>query len=213
MLLRSAIAEGVDYVDLEDDIADNIPRYGKTKRIISLHDFRKHARRSGGIAQPACRPSMPDIVKIATMANQPHDNLRMLAAGRVEKCRRSASAWATSARRRASWPADSGRRLRLRRFITNARCAGAAQLSADDRDLPLRTHRPETAVYRRDRRSDRPQLEPDGSQCRVRQSRHERSVRAVSRASRAFGPVSRRRAALGIHGLSVTIPHKEAVLK
>ncbi len=39
MLLRSAIASGVDYVDLEEDIASKIPRYGKTKRIISLHNF------------------------------------------------------------------------------------------------------------------------------------------------------------------------------
>ena len=30
MLLRSAIAEGVDYVDLEEDIAGSIPRFGKT---------------------------------------------------------------------------------------------------------------------------------------------------------------------------------------
>ncbi|HTM53094.1 MAG TPA: shikimate dehydrogenase [Pirellulales bacterium] len=77
MLLRSAIAEGVEYVDLEDDIAPAIGRYGKTKRIISVHDYRKtpenlaeiHARLAGLDA---------DIVKIATTANQPHDNLRML---------------------------------------------------------------------------------------------------------------------------------------
>ncbi len=76
-LLRTAIAEGVEYVDLEEDVAASIPRFGKTKRIVSLHDFRKtpdnldeiHARLSALDA---------DIVKIATMANQPHDNLRML---------------------------------------------------------------------------------------------------------------------------------------
>ena len=78
VLLRSAIAEGVEYVDLEDDVAKSIPRYGKTKRIVSLHDFNKtpadlkeiHDRL---VAQEA------DIVKIATMANNPHDNVRMLA--------------------------------------------------------------------------------------------------------------------------------------
>lgn len=77
MLLRSAIAEGVEYVDLEDDVAAHIPRYGKTKRIVSLHDFRKtpddleeiHARLASQDA---------DIVKLATTANQPHDNVRML---------------------------------------------------------------------------------------------------------------------------------------
>jgi 3-dehydroquinate dehydratase/shikimate dehydrogenase len=77
MLLRTAIVDGVDYVDIEDDIAANIPRYGKTKRIISYHNFREtpedldelHARM---VALDA------DIVKIATMAHNPHDNLRML---------------------------------------------------------------------------------------------------------------------------------------
>lgn len=77
VLLRSAIAEGADYVDLEDDVASSIPRYGKTKRVISLHDFTKtpddieqiHARLASLEA---------DIVKLATMANRPHDNVRML---------------------------------------------------------------------------------------------------------------------------------------
>ena len=40
-LLRTAIVEGADYVDLEDDIAAKVPRYGKTKRIVSHHDFGK----------------------------------------------------------------------------------------------------------------------------------------------------------------------------
>ena len=35
----SVIASGVEYVDLVSDIADKIPRYGKTKRIVSLHNF------------------------------------------------------------------------------------------------------------------------------------------------------------------------------
>lgn len=76
-ILRSAIAEGADYVDLEEDVAATIRRYGKTKRIVSHHDFRQtpadleeiHARLSGLDA---------DIVKIAVMANSPHDNLRVL---------------------------------------------------------------------------------------------------------------------------------------
>ncbi len=77
VLLRTAIVEGVDYIDLEEDVAAAIPRYGKTKRIVSLHDFKKtpddlpavHARLAAKQA---------DIVKIATMANNPHDNVRML---------------------------------------------------------------------------------------------------------------------------------------
>src|SRR5205823_8542844 len=77
MLLRQAIAAGVDYVDLEEDIAASIPRFGKTKRIISYHNFQEtpedlnhlHARLTNLNA---------DIVKIVTMAHSPHDNLRLM---------------------------------------------------------------------------------------------------------------------------------------
>jgi len=77
MVLRTAIAEGVEYVDLEDDIATQIPRYGATKRIVSMHDFRQTP---DDLEQIAGRLAAldADIVKIATMANTPHDNLRML---------------------------------------------------------------------------------------------------------------------------------------
>ncbi len=77
MLLRSAIAEGVEYVDLEDDIAAAVPRYGKTKRIVSLHDYRKTPDNLEEIHARMCTLD-PDIIKIATAANQGHDNLRML---------------------------------------------------------------------------------------------------------------------------------------
>jgi 3-dehydroquinate dehydratase/shikimate dehydrogenase len=77
LLLRTAIAEGVEYVDLEEDVAGSIPRFGKTKRIVSVHDFRKtpddlEAIHAGLVDKGA------DIVKLATLANQPHDNVRML---------------------------------------------------------------------------------------------------------------------------------------
>ncbi len=77
LLLRSAIAEGVEYVDLEDDVAASIPRFGRTKRIISVHDFRKTPDNLEEIHRRLCDLD-PDIVKISTMANHPHDNLRML---------------------------------------------------------------------------------------------------------------------------------------
>ena len=77
LVLRTAIVEGVDYVDLEDDVAGRVPRFGATKRIVSHHDFQGtpddleaiHARLAALDA---------DIVKIATMANHQTDNLRML---------------------------------------------------------------------------------------------------------------------------------------
>ncbi|MEQ8787159.1 MAG: shikimate dehydrogenase [Pirellulaceae bacterium] len=77
MLLRAAIAEGVEYVDLEEDVAGDIPRYGKTKRIVSLHDFRETPDDLETIWERMAGLDA-DIVKISTMAHSPHDNLRML---------------------------------------------------------------------------------------------------------------------------------------
>lgn len=76
-LLRSAMAAGVEYVDLEEDAAAAIPRYGKTKRIVSYHDFQKTPDDLEKI-HAYLATLEADVVKLATMANTPHDNLRML---------------------------------------------------------------------------------------------------------------------------------------
>ena len=77
LLLREAIAEGVDYVDLEEDVAAQIPRFGRTKRIISYHNFRKTPDDLREL-HTGMEGLDPDVVKIAAMANSPHDNVRML---------------------------------------------------------------------------------------------------------------------------------------
>ncbi|MDO7687901.1 MAG: shikimate dehydrogenase [Pirellulales bacterium] len=76
-VLRTAIAEGVDYVDLEDDIAKTIPRFGSTRRIISFHDFKRTPDDLKGL-HAYLADLDADVVKIATLANHPNDNLRML---------------------------------------------------------------------------------------------------------------------------------------
>ncbi|MEE8452973.1 MAG: shikimate dehydrogenase, partial [Thermoguttaceae bacterium] len=63
--------------DLEEDIAGMVPRFGSTKRIISLHDFRKTPDDLEAIHRRLCELD-PDIVKICTMANHPADNVRIL---------------------------------------------------------------------------------------------------------------------------------------
>ena len=77
MLLRSAIAAGVEYVDIEADIASQIPRYGNTKRIISFHDMSETPQNLEDL-HAAMADEDADIVKIATMANPFADNLRMI---------------------------------------------------------------------------------------------------------------------------------------
>jgi 3-dehydroquinate dehydratase/shikimate dehydrogenase len=77
LLLREAIAEGVDWIDLEEDVAGQIPRFGRTKRIVSYHNFRKTPDDLRDLHARMARLD-PDVIKIAAMANVPHDNVRML---------------------------------------------------------------------------------------------------------------------------------------
>lgn len=76
MLLRSAIASGVEYVDIEADVAAEIPRYGQTKRIISFHDFAETPENLADLHR-AMAAEDADIVKIAAMANSVRDYQRM----------------------------------------------------------------------------------------------------------------------------------------
>ena len=76
-LIRSAIVSGVEYIDLEGDIAARIPRYGSTQRIVSHHDFRATPDNLEEIHERLAKCD-PDIIKLVTMANAPADNIRML---------------------------------------------------------------------------------------------------------------------------------------
>ncbi len=77
MVLRSAIVGKADYVDIEMEIADQIPRYGATQRIISYHNFDVTPQNIEDIHHRMCQTDA-DIIKIATMANNPIDNIRLL---------------------------------------------------------------------------------------------------------------------------------------
>lgn len=79
-LLREAIALGVDYVDLESDIASKIRRFGKTKRIVSYHNLKTTPVDIQDIAEK-CEESDPDIVKVATLATNLAEASRVLHLG------------------------------------------------------------------------------------------------------------------------------------
>ncbi|HEY5315284.1 MAG TPA: shikimate dehydrogenase [Pirellulales bacterium] len=76
-LLLVAMESGAEYVDLEADAAAALPRIASASRIVSLHDF-------SGTPQdlPAVHARLAahdaDLVKIAARANCPHDVTRML---------------------------------------------------------------------------------------------------------------------------------------
>lgn len=83
-LLVAAMQAGAEYVDLEGPAAADIARTGTSRRIVSMHDF---------AATPADLPAVhaqlaaqdADIVKLATKANTTHDAYRMLDLVRTAK--------------------------------------------------------------------------------------------------------------------------------
>ena len=76
-LLRQAIVGGFDWVDLETDIADAVPRFGRVRRVVSYHNLHEVPGDLEKIHEKMCGQD-PDVVKIAVRAQQPEDNLRML---------------------------------------------------------------------------------------------------------------------------------------
>lgn len=79
-LLREAIVMGVDYVDIEMDIASKIRRFGKTKRIVSYHNFQETPDELAGILDEIGDLD-PDVAKVATNATTVADAVRVLKLG------------------------------------------------------------------------------------------------------------------------------------
>jgi 3-dehydroquinate dehydratase / shikimate dehydrogenase len=77
-LIREAIALGVDWVDIEMDIAAQIPRFGKTKRIISYHNFKKTPAQLEEYVHQM-EDAQADVIKFATLAESYEDASRVAA--------------------------------------------------------------------------------------------------------------------------------------
>lgn len=78
--IREAIAAGVDYVDLEMDVAPKIRRFGKTKRVVSYHNLKNTPAELADLAEQ-CDEMDADVVKLATLASSVEDASRVLEIG------------------------------------------------------------------------------------------------------------------------------------
>src|SRR5262249_15611200 len=67
MLLRQCVVGGFDWVDLETDTANFIPRFGKVRRIISYHNLREMPNDLEKIHEQMCQQD-GDVVKLAVRA-------------------------------------------------------------------------------------------------------------------------------------------------
>jgi 3-dehydroquinate dehydratase/shikimate dehydrogenase len=77
VLLRQAIVAGFDWVDLETDAIDSIPRYKDVRRIVSYHNIREVPDDLDDLYRRMCEQDA-DVIKVAVRAQQAADNLRIL---------------------------------------------------------------------------------------------------------------------------------------
>ncbi|MGF1581359.1 MAG: type I 3-dehydroquinate dehydratase [Gemmataceae bacterium] len=70
-LLRQCIVSEVDYVEIELDAADEIPRMGSTKRVISCYFHAKSTPADIAETYALAQAKDPDVIKLTTMARTP----------------------------------------------------------------------------------------------------------------------------------------------
>lgn len=213
MLLRQAIAAGVDYVDLEEDVAASIPRFGKTKRIVSLHNFQEtpkdlseiHSRLAGLNA---------DIVKIATMANSPLDNIAMLSLVKNAKVPTVGICMGDMGTPSRILTGKFGAPFSFASFHAE-RTLAPGQLSFEQmKDIyNYEQINADTEVYGVIADPVGHSLSPLIHNAGFRNLNLNKVYVPFRVPREMLGPFIRQCETLGIHGLSVTIPHKEEILK
>ena len=212
VLLRTAITEGVEYVDMEDDVAGKIPRFGRTKRIVSFHDFRKTPDNLDEIHRRLCELD-PDIIEDLHHGRPSPRQSRILQLSRQSKVPTIGACMGDIGNPRGFWPGGSARRSPSPPFITSG--PGPGQLS----------YQQMTEVYNYDQINDQTEVygvvaDPVGHS--LSPQIHNAGFQHL-KLNKVYLPFRVPRedlsqfiddaAALGIRGLSVTLPHKEDVVK
>jgi len=214
LLLRTAIAEGADYVDLEHDVAGQVPRFGQTRRIVSFHDFHKTPDDDQLRAihrQLAERDA--DIVKICTMANRPADNLRMLRLVREASIPTVGLCMGEFGIPSRILAGKYGAPFTYATF-SKERAFGPGQLSYEEMVGVYRYDRirPGTQVYAVIADPVAHSLSPLIHNAAFAHLRMDKVYVPVRVGREDLGSFIDMAPAMDIRGLSVTIPHKEAVL-
>ena len=213
IMLREAIANGVEWVDLEDDVAGKIPRFGKTKRIISHHNFRNTPENLRELHNKM-KALDADIVKIATMANQPHDNLRVLEMMQESDCPTVGMCMGDIGTPSRILGPKFGAAFTYATFH-HERALAPGQLSYDQMVNVYRHNNigPETAVFG-------VVADPVGHSLSPQIHNAEFGAMGINSVYVPFrvpfdvlGQFMEDVSRMGIKGLSVTIPHKEAIAK
>lgn len=213
MLLRTAIADGVDYVDLEMDVAGKIPRYGSTKRIVSYHNFQQTPDNLPEIHEQMLGLD-PDVIKIATMAHSPTDNLQVLRLCRDSKIPTAAFCMGEMGTPSRILCGRFGSPFTYATFSSERRLAPGMLSFQEMRNLYRYGEiKSDTEVFGVIADPVEHSLSPLIHNRAMREAKMNRIYLPFRVPREYLGRFMSAAPELGIRGLSVTIPHKEEVLK
>ncbi len=211
-LIREAIVAGVDFVDLEMDIAGQIPRFGSTKRIVSYHNLKNTPANLGEIAEQ-CAALNADIVKIATMAQSIEDASRVLSIAAQSKVPTIAIAMGEIGHFTRILGAKFGAPHTYAGFNRDRNFApGMPWFHELKRDYFYDSINSETEVYAVIGDPIGQSLSPAIHNAAFRELGMNKVLVPILVPADRLKPSLEELAWLGIKGISVTIPHKESVV-
>ena len=211
-LIREAVVAGVDYVDIEYDIAREIRRFGKTKRIISYHNLKQTPPEFQDIAEQ-CEEMDADVVKVAARAHSIGDSMKVLQVAAKMETPTIAIAMGELGSFTRILGAKYGAPFTYANFnVDRSFAAGMLHYDALNRDYYYDHIDASTEVYAVIGDPIGHSLSPPIHNAAFRQLGLNKVLVPIAMPAERLKATLDEVAWLGIKGYSITIPHKQAVL-
>jgi 3-dehydroquinate dehydratase/shikimate dehydrogenase len=211
-LIREAVVMGAEYVDLEMDVAAKIRRFGKTKRIVSYHNFKETPENLGEIIEECSRLD-PDIVKVATSVTSVPQAARVLKLGARAKVPTVAIAMGELGFFTRILGRKFGAPLTFAGFHPERTFApGMPRYHTLKRDYFYEQINPRTEVYAVIGAPIEQSLSPPIHNAAFRSLDMNKVMVPFLIPAESLLPSLKSLEFLGIKGMSVTIPHKESIV-
>ncbi len=211
-LIREAIVAGVDFVDVELDIAREIRRFGKTRRIISYHNLKQTPAELQDLAEQA-EEMDADVVKVACRGHSILDAVKVLqVAAKMETPTVAISMGEVGSFTRVLG-AKYGAPFTYANFnVDRSFAAGMLHYDALRRDYAYDQVDAQTEVYAVIGDPIGHSLSPPIHNAAFRQLGLNKVMVPIAMPAGRLKASLDEVAWLGIKGYSITIPHKQAVL-
>ena len=211
-LMREAIVAGVDFIDVEMDVAREVRRFGSTRRIVSYHNLKQTPPDLLEIAQQ-CEEMDADIVKIATKVHSLAEAMKVLQVAAKMETPTIAIAMGEIGSFTRVLGAKYGAPFTYANFnVDRSFAAGMLRYDELKRDYAYDSIDAETEVYAVIGDPIGQSLSPSVHNAAFRDLGQDKVMVPIlmpaSRLKESLDEV----AWLGIKGFSITIPHKEAVI-